>query len=106
MRRGLAILMVLVSGLVLVAGCTETWTRPGSDQNDFVRVKELCDARGRDRFPPKLEQQFSGGGSSGCNGMQRNCTMTLPSAVTVDGNESAREKESRLCLQQNGWSPR
>ena len=94
----------LALGLLLgVAGCTEHWTRPGSDQSDFARVKEICDARGDSVYPPKMEVVLTGA-SGGCSGMQRNCPPVTLTTMTVDSNQDARAKESRICLQQNGWT--
>jgi hypothetical protein len=90
--------------ILLVSGCAEQWTRPGSDQTDFARVKELCDTRGSNRYPPRMAEETVLSGGGGCSGSQHCGTPTNVTTVTVDTNREAREKESRICLEQNGWT--
>ncbi len=108
-----------VAGAVfLLAGCAETWTKPGATPQEFDAAEAACTARANAAVPPnRQEVQMSPGYVTPmqmrCSGPgpAANCypvggqQYVAPATTMVDRNQSLRRTVIRECLTEGGWRP-
>ena len=107
--------MLILTALVLLAGCAQRWEKPGATEAEFDRDLRRCEARALERHPPRLERRMISGGyfappRTRCHGhgKHRRC-RTVPGRYMppvwgdVDLNRGARRGELELCLREHGW---
>ena len=116
MRSGAQLAVLALA--MLVCGCTEYWAKPGGTPAEFEAAEAACIARSYQQFPPMPQMVMVSSGqttsitNTKCSGSgsSTSCTsigghFTVPSFVTVDYNENARDSAVRACLFAAGWVP-
>jgi hypothetical protein len=106
-----------VATILLLAGCAETWTKPGATPEQFDAAQAACTAQANASVPTQREQVEMSPGyvapmQMRCSGMgtAANCypgggEYMPPVTTTVDRNQNLRRTVMRSCLFENGWQP-
>jgi hypothetical protein len=107
----------IAGAILLLAGCAETWTKPGAMPQEFDAAQAACAAKANAAVPPnRQEVQMSPGyvtpmqmRCSGA-GAAANCypaggQYVAPATTTVDRNQNLRRTVIRECLTEGGWRP-
>jgi hypothetical protein len=107
----------IVGAALLLAGCAETWTKPGATPQDFDAAEAACTAQANASVPSQRQQVEMSPGyvtpmQMRCSGMgaAANCypgggQYVPPVTTTVDRNQNLRRTVIRSCLTEEGWRP-
>jgi hypothetical protein len=102
---------------LVLAGCAESWEKPGGTEQEFEATKALCTNQAYHQFPPLVHQVQTSGGyvkppTTNCTGNDdfTNCSTSggkyvAPTSMIVDDNLAARDQAVRACFFANGWQP-
>ena len=100
--------------LLLLAGCTEKWAKPGASEQDFRAMEAECEAAAYERWPPLLREQMISPGYwvppvRRCDGAGR-CAFyggyyEPPRSTWFDQNLGPRRGDRRACFVASGWTP-
>jgi hypothetical protein len=100
--------------VLALAGCEETWTKPGATPPEFDAAKAACTSRATEKFPPlpqRVALPAETPSTTSCygSGSMVSCYSTIgqaaPTFVTIDRNDPERSDAIRACLVENGWQP-
>lgn len=112
-RRHFAILLA-ASAILALAGCEDTWTKPGGTPQDLEATKAACTSQAVAKFPPlpqRVALPAEAPSTTSCygTGSMVSCYSTIgqaaPTFVTIDRNDPERSDAIRACLVANGWQP-
>ena len=106
--------LLAASALLALAGCEDTWTKPGATPQDLEATKATCTSQAIAKFPPlprRVALPTEAPSTTSCygTGSMVSCYSTIgqaaPTFVTIDRNDPERSDAIRACLLENGWQP-
>ena len=107
-------ILLAASAVLALAGCEDTWTKPGGTSQDLEATKASCTSQAVAKFPPlpqRVALPAEAPGTTSCygTGSMVSCYSTVgqaaPTFVTIDRNDPERSDAMRACLLENGWQP-
>ena len=112
-----AVAGTIAGAILLLAGCAETWTKPGATPEQFDAAKAACTARASTDAPaqPQLVemspayvtpmQMRCSGVAAAANCYPGGGEYVPPATRIVDRNQDLRRTLIRQCLFESGWRP-